>query len=74
MTGRRSFHANENARALQEAVKRGFGEGDIEKIEVVGDSVWGMKESLQRNPSGTERFFSILVVGGVVCCRFNMMS
>jgi hypothetical protein len=32
-------------RVIQEAVERGFGEGDIEKIEVVGDSVWDMKES-----------------------------
>jgi hypothetical protein len=32
-------------RVIQEAVEGGFGEGDIEKIEVVGDSVWGIKES-----------------------------
>ena len=35
----------EKMRVIQEAVERGFGEGDIEKIEVVGESVWGIKES-----------------------------
>ena len=37
----------EKMRVIQEAVKRGFGEGDIEKIEVVGDSVEGIKESFK---------------------------
>jgi uncharacterized protein (DUF362 family) len=37
----------EKMQVIQEAVKRGFGEGDIEKIEVVGNSVEGIKKSFK---------------------------
>jgi uncharacterized protein (DUF362 family) len=38
----------EKMRVIQEAVKRGLGESDIEKIEVVGNSVEGIKERFKK--------------------------